>query len=89
MVAMTDNHPPNLRDADAPPASTRIVEAVARAEGDDPLELDRPLHVAVDTDALDTLCGEDTSVTSVTFTYHGYVVTVEGDGEVTVTESTT
>lgn len=83
---MTPNLPPELRDADAVPASTRVIEAIARAERTDPLNLGRPLYQVVDTDALDTLCRTGSSTTTVAFTYLGYRVTVGSDGEVSVDE---
>lgn len=83
---MTTKHPPDLRAADTSPVSIRIVKAVARAEGTEPIDLDRPLYHAVDTDALDTLFSTETSIRTVTFDYMGYGITVESDGEVSVNE---
>lgn len=64
--------------------STTVVEAVAEAEDADPLDL-TPLYSAVETDALDSLfaslVGDDgPAIDEVTFSYHGYDVTVTGDG---------
>lgn len=73
-----------------PPMSQTIVETVADAEDVDPAELTPPLYDVVDTDALDEFI-DATPVTDganirVTFTYHGYEITVLGDGHVTVEE---
>lgn len=60
--------------------SQAVVEAVADAEGVDPIELDVPLFAAVDPDALDALFREhDRSLAMVQFVYHGYRITVYGD----------
>lgn len=62
--------------------STSVIEAVASAEGVDPVELSEPLFAAVEPDALDRLFRAGTGC--VTFQYLGYEVTAHGDGEVTV-----
>lgn len=64
------------------PLPVAIVERVAARENVDPLDLP-PLQGAIDTDALSALFatpgkGPD----DVTFTYHGYRVTVEGPEQV-------
>ncbi|MDS0476443.1 HalOD1 output domain-containing protein [Natrinema sp. 1APR25-10V2] len=66
--------------------SIRVVEAVAKQEEIDPLEVSPPLHDSIDPAALDALfeptqTGERTSGT-VTFRFHGYRVRVEGDGSI-------
>lgn len=76
--------------AEASNLSQLVVEAVADAEGVDPLELSSPLYEVIDPDALDQVF----AVTStdgrrdgqVTLSYNGYEVTVCGDGYVTVEE---
>lgn len=61
-----------------------IVSRVADEEGVDPFELD-PLHSTVDTDALEALVdGDGTRDLRVDFQYHGYEVSVRGDGGVDV-----
>lgn len=66
------------------PVCFTIVSRIADEEGVDPLELD-PLHSRVDTDALENLvAGDDTQDLRVDFQYHGYNVSVEGDGGVDV-----
>lgn len=62
-----------------------VVEAVASAEGVDPLDLEVPLYEAVDPDALDALFQSGTTVEGrVEFEYYGYEVAVTGDGCVTL-----
>ncbi|MBX0284787.1 HalOD1 output domain-containing protein [Haloarcula salinisoli] len=71
-------------------ASQAVVEAVAARAGVDPLELETPLYDAIDPDELDALL-EGTnrggrSPVEVTLRYNGYMVTVDGDLTVTITE---
>lgn len=63
----------------------RIVEAIADREGVRPEELDPPLYEVIDSDALNSLFGNDGDDARVVFTYAGYEVTVSGDGEVSLT----
>lgn len=67
--------------------STRVVEAIAEAEGVDPVALDPPLNAVIDLDALDELFSPNSGVPRpsgrVEFEYDGYDVVVEG-GAVTV-----
>ncbi|MDS0282903.1 HalOD1 output domain-containing protein [Haloarcula onubensis] len=71
-------------------ASEAVIEAVSRRAGVDPLELETPLYDAVDPDELDGLFDganrPGRSPVEVTFRYHGYTVTVDGDRTVTLTE---
>jgi hypothetical protein len=88
-------NPPNSRSAvkslqavsisteDVPPSQS-VVERVAAREGVDHTEL-TPLFDAIDPDALDKILDTSPhtgSALQVSFTYHGYDVTVTGDGEV-------
>ena len=67
------------------PLSQVVVEAVASAEGVDPLDLEVPLYDAVDPDALDALFESGGAVDGrVEFEYYGYDVTATGDGRVTL-----
>lgn len=70
--------------------SQAVVEAVAEAEGTEPVELTPPLYKAVDPDALDELFAatrtEGRMAGEVTFSYKGYEVTACGDGYVSVEE---
>ena len=64
-------------------ASLRVLDAIAREEGTDPMEFDQRLYDAVDPEALDVLARGGATVE---FTYLGYEVTVHGDGRVDVAE---
>lgn len=63
--------------------STAVVEAVAAAERVDPPNVSDPLYESIDPDGLDGLVASADDVT-ITFSYLGYVVTVEGDGTVSL-----
>jgi len=71
-------------------ASQAVVEAVAARAGVDPLDLETPLYDALEPDELDGLLEgpdrEGQSPVEVTFRYYGYVVTVDSDLTVTVSE---
>lgn len=65
--------------------STAVVEAVARRAGVEPKAVDPPLYRAVDPDALDGVLSSmatEGRPGSVSFSYHGYDVTVHDDGRV-------
>lgn len=67
--------------------TTEIAETVAEAVGVDPLELD-PLYGVVDTEVVEELL-ETPSVSdesSISFTYAGRQVTVNGEGVILVEE---
>ncbi len=64
-------------------ASTAVLEAVAAEEGCEPTELDVPLYEHVDPEALDALVSSPLSG-HVSFTYHGYELTVDGGGAVRI-----
>jgi len=73
--------------------SQAVIEAVADAEGVSPHALRpptyEPLHEAIDPDSLDALFadrvdGAPRARGTVSFTYCGYAVTVDGDGSVTL-----
>lgn len=66
--------------------SQRVTEALASEFGVDPIELEPPLYVAVDPDALDALFAS-TEGTKVQFDYAGHSVVVHADGAVTVTDT--
>lgn len=68
--------------------SHAIVKRVAALEGVDLSELD-PLFGAIDPDALDTLVettGHSDAALQIEFPYHGYDVTVTGEGVVHIDE---
>lgn len=67
---------------DSEPLSQTVVEAVARAEGADALDLEVPLYDAIDPDALDALFQSGDGY--IEFVYYGYEVTVGGDGRVSI-----
>lgn len=88
----TDGGAPDLGlgKSQVPPAwgrngrpSTAVVEAVADAQGREPIDLS-PLQHHVDADALDALVAsrtdEDGAGVRVTFEYEGFEVTVDSDG---------
>lgn len=70
-----------------PSPSEAVVRRVADFEGVDPTEL-LPLFDTIDPDALDAIvrsaAGNDDAGLRIEFTYHGYDVTVTGDGVVHV-----
>ena len=70
--------------------SEAVVERVANCEGVDPTELSL-LYDAIDPDALDSLVSSSLqrgSGLEIEFTYHGYRVTVTGEGVVHLDEDT-
>ena len=71
---------------------TRIVTEIASLEGVDPTMLEPPLHDVIDPEALNALFAPTrrsprTDSGQVSFTYHGYDVTVTATGSVSVTEA--
>lgn len=68
-----------------------VVEAVAEAADESPLDLQPPLYDAIDPDALDAVIeslsrGRDETDARVTFSYAGYEVTVAADGSISVAD---
>lgn len=63
--------------------ATEIIEAVGRAKGVDPLELD-PLYEEVDPGAINDLITRSGETVRVEFEYEGYTVLVRGDGRIQV-----
>ncbi|WP_126662714.1 HalOD1 output domain-containing protein [Haloterrigena salifodinae] len=68
--------------------SLAIIERVAALDGTDPLSLP-PLYDAVDPDALDSLFQSSSTdgpqtTGAVQFTYYGYDVRVDADGDIVV-----
>lgn len=70
------------RRTDDRPASARVLDAVAAAEGVRPCEIDARLYDVVDPDALNDLFRDAESRTTLTFPFCGYIVTVHGGGEI-------
>lgn len=65
--------------------SVRVVQALADARGIEPADLDVRLGEWIDVDALERLAGHDGGEWTVTFTVAEWTVTVDHEGEVTVT----
>lgn len=75
----------------ASPVSIRVIEKIAEREGIDPIEMRPPLYGAIDPDWLDEFPSKTTDslegrAGQITFTYKGYLVTVESSGHIEVTE---
>lgn len=69
------------------PPSRTVIEAVAESERIDPADLP-PLSHVIDPEALNALFADRESTRGrVRFRYHGYEVTVDGRGQVTLTRS--
>lgn len=88
---MTEQVSVVLDVSDDSSASTAVVSAIADAEGISPLDVRPPLASVIDADALDRLVASMTGWTDepsgvVEFMYHGYVVSVTGNGVVSVNE---
>lgn len=66
--------------------STRIVEAIADAEGRDPANLDFTLQDYIDTDALRMLLEHKSDTWTITFDVANHEVILTGAGIVTVEE---
>lgn len=70
-------------------ATERVANAVADAEGRDPIDLP-PLHNVIETDALDALFDPDqtaeTAPIELCFCYSESIVTVHGDGSIDVSQ---
>lgn len=74
-----------------PSVVAAIIERIAEREGIDATDLDSRLYDVIDVDALETLVASVRDRPGhvnlrVTFTFHGYVVNVEGSGEVVIEE---
>ncbi|WP_135822395.1 HalOD1 output domain-containing protein [Halostella litorea] len=74
--------------AEAGNLSESVVEAMAKAESVDPMELTPPLYEVIDPDAIDRVFAPTPSNERrrghLSFSYNGYVVNVSGDGSVCV-----
>lgn len=76
----------------SPSLGTTIVERIADRESVDPLDMDQRLYDVVDVEALADLVHSsngDSPKNDVTvwFTFHGYTVTVESGGDVSISDS--
>lgn len=78
------------QDRNEQPLSRKIVETVAKAEGIAPTELDTRLYDVIEPEALNNLFQhqEDGSATDrfVSFTFHGYTITVHSDSSVEISQ---
>lgn len=77
--------------AGTPSVVAAIVDRIAEREGIDATDLDSRLYDVVDVDALEALVASVRDRPGhvdlrVTFTFHGYVVNVEGSGDVVIEE---
>ncbi|AHG04822.1 chemotaxis protein CheY [Halobacterium sp. DL1] len=87
-VSVADDYSTDER---AESTSMAVVRAVAAREDVDPVELAPPLADVVDTDAVDALFASQSGpasgeVDSLTLTYRGYAITVDGSGQVDLEE---
>ncbi|MFC6768002.1 HalOD1 output domain-containing protein [Natrinema soli] len=67
--------------------SLKIVEKIAEREEIEPEELHPPIHVAINTDALDSLyqaSDSEKNPSKVEFVYRGYTVTIDSTGDVNI-----
>lgn len=60
----------------------QVVFAIAEAENVEPRAVDKPLHEAINPDALNVIFRQANA--KVVFEYHGYRVTVHGSGSITL-----
>lgn len=81
---MKPGHSLDTRQSDQTP-STAVIEAVAAHEAVDPKTLTEPLCEAIDPDGLDAVCRN--SAVRVTFEYHGYLVTIDSENQVDLTDA--
>ncbi|WP_222913453.1 HalOD1 output domain-containing protein [Natrinema sp. SYSU A 869] len=75
------------QEQSTPNLGAEIVEVIADREGTNPTQLSPPLHSVIDPDALNSLfqsiVSEDSHREgSVCFTYYGYEVQVDSDGNI-------
>ncbi len=68
----------------APSLGTEIVKRVAAQEEVDPLDLDPCLFDAIDPEALERIVAGTAGALKVEFTYHGYAITVDERGTVSL-----
>lgn len=67
--------------------SMTIIKRIAEREGKNPVDLP-PLYYTIDPEAIDTLCcpsGARSSEPQISFTYCGYEVSIQDDGEISTT----
>ncbi|MFC6887970.1 HalOD1 output domain-containing protein [Halorubrum trueperi] len=76
----------NRRKSSNLPQSMKVVEAVADELGIDSTEVETPLLEVIDPDALDALFRGQGRSGMVRFSYYGYRVVVQEDGQVVLTD---
>ena len=87
---MESIHECRLDSSAGAPLSVQIVDAVARREGREPVALTETLYESVDPDALDAFFQSlDDPDATLTFSYHGYHVRVDGAGGITLSKQPT
>lgn len=91
LAHVTEQVPVVLDVSDDSSASTAVVSAIADAEGISPMDVRPPLASVIDPDALDRLVASMTGWTDepsgvVEFMYNGYIVSVTGNGDISVSE---
>ncbi|MFC7020590.1 MULTISPECIES: HalOD1 output domain-containing protein [Haloarcula] len=69
--------------------SSRVAERIAEREGTDPAELTPPLYEVLDVEQVDRLVTTSNADVRVEFTYLGYQVAIEDQGELEITERQT
>lgn len=69
---------------DAGAVTARIVEALAEAEGVDPLELDFRLEEVIDTEAVESLIEHDGDEWHLQITAGGHEIIVDPDGTLSI-----
>lgn len=75
----------DTEELDGEPVSDRVLATIAAEEDTSPPALKRFLYDVVDPDALHALVHDSGFQGDVEFAYHGYQVTVHGDGRIEVT----
>ena len=66
-----------------------IAERIAEREDLTSIDLHPPLYESIDTDALESLLESSDGAVSVSFTYQGYTVHVDGTGSVRLSDPPT
>lgn len=81
---MTGSQAVGFADDETQSISRQVLEVVAAEAGTTPLALETPLYEVVDPDALDALYGANGAAPTIEFTYLGYSVSIDGEGDVSV-----
>ncbi|WP_254863836.1 HalOD1 output domain-containing protein [Halovivax gelatinilyticus] len=82
---MDSPHSSRFFDSSDSSPSYRVVTGVAEREGVEPESLEPPLYAVIDPEALDSVIeGAGSDDVTLSFSYAGYAVSVDGDGSVTI-----